>query len=533
VKKACLSVFVLIAFLSVLAIPVMAAEPSTEVEQLKGDVQKLLNRIQELEKKQAESESKVKETQKKFETVEKAATKLEQEEAKLKEEKKQRAIAYYRDGFFIETPDKQFRLQLAGVLHFDTRIFEGGGKSATSLDIRRARYDMRGSLYKGDIEHVFRLQIEMADTPYLRNAYWMFKFRPELNIQVGQFKIPAGGADFLTEEAQVNFIEYATDSPVTPFFDRGINIHSSFLDGKIQTNIGVFTGVGLDADVGQGDWDTNKDYAARLLLVPFKGSENKFVKGLHFAGSYQDGLQSIKTVRGETNNRTENYESRWYRWKQPFVDLSDRRRYGGEFHWLVGPVTLSYEFNRVEWEDLTVYRYKGTYQNFTPSYKTSEISGSQPYPGRYHSDVHQVWISYFLTGEEKTFEDVFFAWRQPKPKKNFSLKEGTWGAWEIIARYAYHETSKELFTPVTVGTDNQDATLLEGSSRGHSITGGIRWIWNPKTRLMFDVNYLKSDRGSGIQVLKTDGGTFDTNAPSARGFKDSETALLMRLILTP
>lgn len=479
-------------------------------------------------------EERLKTLEKKLEETEKVTTKIKEEEAKLQEDKKKRAIAYYRDGFFIETPDKNFRLQLGGVLHFDTRIFESG-RSAASFDIRRARYDMRGYLYKWDIEHLFRLQIEMADQPYLRNAYWMFKFRPELNIQIGQFKIPSGGADWLTEEAQVNFVEYATGTPVSPFFDRGVNIHSKFLDEKVQTNLAVVTGAGIDTDVTQGDWDNNKDYIVRLLLVPFKGSGNKFLKGLHFAGSYQDGLQSIKTIRGEASSRTESYESRWYRWKQSYVDLDDRRRYGGEFHWLVGPATLSYEFNRVEWENLNVYRYKGNSPNFSPDYKANQIVGTYPYQGRYHSDVHQVWVSYFLTGEEKTFEDVFFAWRQPKPKKNFSLKDGTWGAWEVIARYAYHDTSDELFTPHTVGTgaDKQDATLLEGSSKGYSVTGGLRWIWNPKVRIMLDVNYCKSTEGNGIQVARTAGGTFDTNAPGARSFKESETAFLFRIILTP
>lgn len=489
--------------------PALAADPSAEIEQLKGEVNKLLQRIQDLEKKQAETE--------------KVTTTIQKEEATLKEEKKTRAISYWRDGWNIETPDKRFRLNMAGVLHFDTRVFESG-RSATSFDIRRARYDMRGYLYRGDIEHVFRLQIEMADTPYLRNAYWMFKFRPEFNLQIGQFKIPSGGADWLTEEAHVNFIEYATGTPVSPFFDRGINIHSQFLGGKIQTCLAAFTGVGVDVDVAQGDWDSNKDYVARLLLVPFKGAENKFLKGLHFAGSYQDGLQSIKTVRGEASNRTESYESRWYRWKQSYVDLDERKRYGGEFHWLVGPAALSYEFNRVEWDNLTVYRYTTSpYSNYSPSYTGATTTS---FPDSYHSDVHQVWVSYFLTGEEKQFEDVFFAWRQPKPKKNFSIKDGTWGAWEVLARYAYHDTSSGLF-------DGGSNAILEGSKKGYSLTGGLRWIWNPKVRIMLDANYCKSTEGDGIQVARTAGGTTDTAATGARLYKNSETAVLMRLILTP
>jgi phosphate-selective porin OprO and OprP len=478
------------------ALPVLAAD--TDVEQLKGEVQKLLKKIEDLEKKQQESE-------KKFESVEKAATKLEQEEAKLKEEKKTRAVAYYKDGFFIETPDKRFGLQMGGVLHFDTRVFDSE-KSAGGFDLRRARYDVRGWHNRGDIEALFRLQLEMADTVKLRNAYWMFKFMPELNVQIGQFKIPAGGADFLTEEAHVNFIEYAAPAPVAPEFDRGVMIHSSFLKGKISTAIGAFDGQGYDADVsGRADLDSNRDLAARALFVPFKDSDNKFLKGLHIAGDYQYGLESIKTTT-DSRMRTENYESSWFNWKQSTVDIEKRFRYGGELHWLIGPLTASYEFNRVVWDDIQVFNSSGKWQ--------------ADYSGENHVDVHSVWVSYFLTGEEKSFEDAFFCWRQPKPKKNFSLKDHTWGAWEVLARYVYHDASEDLFEGKT--------PILDGSNRGYTMTGGLRWIWNPKVRIMMDLNYLKSDDGKGIIVDRA-----GSKGATGSSYVDSETAFLVRFILTP
>jgi len=443
--------------------------------------------------------------EKRLEESEKVTTQIQKEDVQLKEDKKTRAISYWRDGFNIETPDKQFRLQLGGVLHFDYRQFEAG-RSASGFDIRRARYDMRGYHYRGDLEHIFRLQIEMANTPYLRNAYWMFKPSPDLSFQIGQFKIPSGGADWLTEEAHVNFVEYATGTPVSPFFDRGIRVQKNFLGSKIQATLAAFTGSGVDLDLAQGDNSNNKDYVARLLLVPFKDSGHPYLKGLHLAGSYQDGIQSIKTVRGEATNRTENYESRWYRWRQSYVDLDKRIRYGGELHWLCGPTAFSYEFNRVQWEDLTAYSSAG--------------GVLRRFPDRYHSDVHQVWISHFLTGEEKQIEDVFFSWRQPKPKKRFSLKEGTWGAWELMARYAFHTTSDKLFE----GGSN---AILQGSKQGYSITGGVRWIWNPKCRLMLDINHCKSTEGS-MYTDEPVAGSFTTTRTM-----DKETAAMFRIILTP
>lgn len=516
-KKVGVLMFAFVFLFCLSALPVMAADK--ELEQLKGEVQKLLNKIQGLEKKQQESE-------KKFESVEKAATQLEQEEAKLKEEKKQKAIAYWRDGFFIETPDKKFRLQIGGVLHFDTRAFGGGTDTPSSFDIRRARYDMRGSMYTGDIEHVFRLQLEMADSPLLRNAYWMFKFRPEFNLMVGQFKIPSGGADWLTEEAQVNFIEYATDTPVSPFFDRGFNIISKFFNDKVQTCLSMVNGSGMDVDQTIGDLDNSKNYIARLLLVPFKDTNISWLKGMHFAGSYEDGLQSIKTVRGEANNRTENFESQWFRWTQGLVNIDDRKRYGAEVHWIWGPFTASYEFNRVQWENISVF--KEVYSTIPVVGKSLASTKRVFYfnlPGDHHVDVNQIWVSYFLTGEQKTFDDVFFAWRQPKPKKNFSLKDGTWGAWEIMARYSTKEASEDLFER-QIANDSK-SVILDGSQEGYSLTGGLRWIWNPKVRIMFDVNYLKSDEGSGIVTTSAHIGAFDK-----RKYQQNETGYLLRFIMT-
>lgn len=498
-------VFILMALVVFVAwhVPAMGQPGQEMTDEIKA-IKKQLDDMKGLQER-------LKALEKKLEEAEKVTTQIQKEEAQLKEDKKQRAISYWRDGFNIETPDKQFRLQLGGVLHFDYRQFEAG-RSASGFDIRRARYDMRGYHYRGDLEHIFRIQIEMADTPYLRNAYWMFKPSPDLSFSIGQFKIPSGGADWLTEEAHVNFVEYATGTPVSPFFDRGIRVQKHFLGDKVQATLAAFTGTGVDVDVAQGDYDNNKDYVARLLLVPFKDTEYPHLKGLHLAGSYQDGIQSIRTIRGEATNRTENYESRWYRWRQTRLDLDKRKRYGGELHWISGPTAFSYEFNRVEWEDITVRN------------STSPYAVIQNLRDRYHSDVHQVWISYFLTGEEKRIEDVFFSWRQPKPKKNFSLKEGTWGAWELIARYAFHTTSDDLFKDSTGGTTN---AVLQGSRQGYSITGGVRWIWNPKCRVMLDINHCKSTEGSMYTDEAKSGGTDTTRA------MDKETACLLRFILTP
>ena len=471
-----------------------AAEQAPSIEELKQEIDALKQQVQLV----PALEEKILELEKKLAALVEEA---EREGARLEQDKKKRLTAYYRDGFFLATADETFRLQIGGVLHFDTRVF-GGGDEATpgGFDIRRGRYDFRGTLYGADLEHQFRLQIEMADTPYLRNAYWIFRFSPAFALQLGQFKSPTGGADWMTEEAQINFIEYSIHPPVTPFFDRGFNTHWSFANRKVQANLALVTGVGSDFEVPQGDLDSHKDIAARVMLAPWMGATGSALEGLRVAGSAQQGLASIRARQGgETGYRTENYQSRWYEWKPATMDLERRTRYGWEAHLIRGPLTVSYEWSRVEWDNLTSY-----------------TVGVGSLPGRAHADVGQIWVSYFLTGEQKTLDDVFSAWRQPKPKKILSLKERTFGAWELVAKYSYKNASEELF----------DLGILDGSRKGYAVTGGVRWIWNPKVRLMVDVNHLESTEGKGIVVEYADKGT------TARRYVDHENALLLRFILS-
>jgi len=78
------SVFLLVFVfsISVWILPAIAVDPSTEVEQLKGDVKKLLKRIEDLEKKQATTDAKTAETEKKVAEAEKKVEKVEKKSLK-------------------------------------------------------------------------------------------------------------------------------------------------------------------------------------------------------------------------------------------------------------------------------------------------------------------------------------------------------------------------------------------------------------------------------------------------------------------
>ncbi|MEW6162074.1 MAG: DUF3373 family protein [Nitrospirota bacterium] len=82
-KKVICSFFAAIFLFWVWVMPVLAADPSEEIEQLKGEVRKLLKKIEDLEKRQTETEMKAKEAEKKAIEVEKKAGEAEKKVAEV------------------------------------------------------------------------------------------------------------------------------------------------------------------------------------------------------------------------------------------------------------------------------------------------------------------------------------------------------------------------------------------------------------------------------------------------------------------
>src|SRR4030043_499201 len=81
-KKRVGSFFVLVFLFCLWGIPSFAADPSEEMEQLKGEVKRLLQKIEELEKRQTETEMKAKEAEKKAIEIEKKTEEVKKKSLK-------------------------------------------------------------------------------------------------------------------------------------------------------------------------------------------------------------------------------------------------------------------------------------------------------------------------------------------------------------------------------------------------------------------------------------------------------------------
>jgi phosphate-selective porin OprO/OprP len=118
--------------------------------------------------------------------------------------------------------------------------------------------------------------------------------------------------------------------------------------------------------------------------------------------------------------------------------------------------------------------------------------------------------SWILTGEPRVYNPVEARFDAPKLNYNFNPEAGTWGAFELAARYSdldlnYHE-----------GASGTTPAAALGAVRGGEqkiYTFGLNWYLNPSMRVMLDYQHVDVDRlgATGLQVGQK------YNAVAARG----------------
>jgi len=144
--------------------------------------------------------------------------------------------------------------------------------------------------------------------------------------------------------------------------------------------------------------------------------------------------------------------------------------YGAEAAMNYGPLYLSGEY----------YRYR--LDRTDPSLKDPEFGG------------WYLQASYFLTGEARPYLPASAAWGSPAVVSPFALDSGSWGSWEIKARYSNNDFNALIGDPLA-------ANSVFGGEQ-NIITLGANWYLNRNLRWMFDYLIVDVDRqnSSGQQV---------------------------------
>lgn len=111
--------------------------------------------------------------------------------------------------------------------------------------------------------------------------------------------------------------------------------------------------------------------------------------------------------------------------------------------------------------------------------------------------VQGVWV---LTGESRPYNPAEARFDAPKMAYNFNPAAGTWGTWELAARYSdtdlnWHDGASGKATP-TGGVRGGEQKIY---------TVGVNWYLNPDIRFMLDWSHVDVDRlsATGAQIGQT------------------------------
>jgi len=221
------------------------------------------------------------------------------------------------------------KITIAGYTQVRYQALEETGK-IDGFDIRRARLDVKGTISP---YWSYRVQLDLAGTPKLIDAYAELKLNDYFNFTIGQAKIPFS-LENLTSSNKLELIDrsQAVEALVARGKDVGGNQNGRDLGIQlggtilklndrpiVDYRLGVYNGSGINTT----DTNEKKDFATRLILHP--------VTGLDVSAALYNGSRYIAEVKTGTVVTT------------PAKNV-DRNRYGFDLHYDLNNLALRGEY---------------------------------------------------------------------------------------------------------------------------------------------------------------------------------------------
>lgn len=364
-----------------------------------------------------------------------------------------------KDGFNLKSADGAYSLRFRGYIQSDGRFFpstEVPG-STDNLLIRRARPVLEATVGR---YFDFRLMPDFGGTsPAIFDAYWEGKFDRGFVVRAGKFKPPIG-IERLQSATDISFAERGFPTNLVPSRDIGLQVAGDVKEGLFAYQVGVFNGV-PDLANGGDDLSDAKDFVARVFVQPFKVGT---LRGLGVGVGASTGIERGTTAStGLPQYRTPGQQV-MFRYRTDAATPANnvyadgkRARLSPQAYFYTGPLGFlgEYAISRNE---------------VTRNGVTAQLD-------------HTAWEatgSFFLTGEKAGF-------RSPAPKRPFDLKEGGFGAVELVARYG-ELTPDEASFPVY-------ANPAQSVTKAKAFGAGVNWHFTRAVKVA--VNYERTTFTAG------------------------------------
>ena len=371
-------------------------------------------------------------------------------------------IAVSDKGFTLASPDGANSIKLRGLVQLDSRLFfhDGGGVVNNAFVLRRARLITEGTFAKN---FSFQLVPEFGGSSVsILDANFGVTVSKELQFKFGKFKSPVG-LELLQSDSWTFFNERSIVTNLVPNRDLGIQASGDLLDGTLNYAVGIFGGVGDGGSTTNTDFDNEKDVVARVFASPFKNIADSPLQGLSFGLSGSLGRE--KTAAGRTSGYRTDGQQTFFAYNAAVV--SD-----GE-NWRVSPQVdfRSGSFGAI-----------GEYVVSTINVRPNATGAKAELQNR----GWQIAAGYVLTGEDSSFAGVV-------PRNNFDAPAGTWGAFELTARYANLEVDDAAFPLFASASTN--------ANEASSIGLGMNWYLSKAVAFKFDYYHTEFGFNSAAPAI--------------------------------
>jgi phosphate-selective porin OprO/OprP len=386
------------------------------------------------------------------------------------------------------TADGRFTANIRAILMMDAgKYFQKDNLPSTvtnrdlndGINFRRARIGFDGKLF-GDFDYSFVYEFGGSgaeEAGRLYEASVTYTALKPFRLKVGAFE-PNVGLAAATSTSQMPLLERPAPAEAARNVAAGdsraaVQLSANDAIGS-ETGIavrwlasGAFTGNTLG---GTQQFDEQTGWLARVALAPYSGVDWQAHLGGNIQYVYQPNDAVGPTGTGarypiQIRDRPELRLTGDRLVDTGAIDSANATVYGGEAAFQVRNFLLEGE----------VFRYEIERRNSTlpdPHFRGWYVQGS--------------WV---LTGEPRPYNPVEGRFDAPKLTYNFTPQAGTWGAFEIAARYSvldlnYREGNRGAAGPV-------------GSVRGGEqkiYTVGLNWYLNPSMRLMLNYQHVDIDR---------------------------------------
>ena len=397
-------------------------------------------------------------TPEQYERLRKKAKAEAEAEAKVQAQAEKQPLAsdwsfHWKNGFTLaKGKGDEFKLKFGGRIQNDWGVYAPDGNlkdslggNGTGTKFRRARLFFQGRVYRYAF---FKAQYDFAAGGAFKDVYLGLEI-PKLGaLRVGHMKEPFS-LEELTSSKYLTFVERSIASVFNPSRNTGLGMNGSLGEQSVNWALGVYR----DTDsLGRGFGNQSAyNVTARISGTPLY--EDHGARLLHLGVSYSHQFRSDNQLLRYRERPENSFAPRLVDTGAIDAEGVDLINAGAAL--VQGPFSVQAEG--------------------TGSFVNPVSGGAMQFWGTYAQ------VSYFLTGEHRVYKRSSGAFARISPRRNFDPAEGSWGAFELAARYSY------------LDLNSRDVR----GGRLQDVTAGLNWYLFPNVRVLFDYVFAReSSRGA-------------------------------------